>query len=235
MRPRRVTPEIRAALAFTLAYTAAAGVGVGVTGNREFVVYLVVDMAAIVTVCALHRRVGFSPAVVWGLSLLGAAHMAGGLFRPPEGWPVEGRRVLYNLWLIPDRLKFDQIVHFYGSAIVTWVCWQWLRSAAGLTRPTVGLVMLCALAGTGLGAINEVIEFLTTRVVSDTNVGGFENTGWDLVANLAGATATAGLLVIAGNRRTLSEAGRLTRCPSSHTGSVSPHDRKAVPIGPARR
>lgn len=147
---------------------------------------------------------------------------------------MKGRRVLYNLWLIPDRLKFDQIVHFYGSAIATWACWQWLRAAAGLARPTVRIVMLCALAGTGLGAVNEVVEFLTTRVVSDTNVGGFENTGWDLVANLTGAPA--GLLVLAGGRRMLLETSTLISRRVSNPGSVSPHDnREADPIAPARR
>jgi hypothetical protein len=38
----------------------------------------------------------------------------------------------------------------------------------------------------GLGATNEVIEFIATRLM-DTNVGGYENTGWDLVANAVGA------------------------------------------------
>jgi hypothetical protein len=198
---QRYTPAVLAALAFTLAYTAAAGIGVVVTGDREFMVYLGVMAAAIAVVAGLHHRVGFSPALVWGLTLLGALHMAGGLVRAPEGWPVDGRRVLYNLWLVPARLRFDQVVHFYGAAVGTWACWQCLRAGVGLSRPAAGSVTLCALAGLGLGAVNEIAEFLTTRVVSDNNVGGFENTGWDLVANLAGATL-AGLLIWACDSRT---------------------------------
>lgn len=85
MELRRFTPTIWAALAFTLAYNAAAGIGVAVTGNREFIVYLVVDLAAIAVVCAVYHRVRFSPAVVWGLSLLSAAHVAASVARRKDG------------------------------------------------------------------------------------------------------------------------------------------------------
>jgi hypothetical protein len=54
-------------------------------------------------------------------------------------------------------------------------------------------VVLCVLGGLGLGALNELIEFLATLAHSGSHVGGYENTGWDLLSNLVGATA-AGLL-----------------------------------------
>ena len=43
--------------------------------------------------------------------------------------------------------------------------------------------------GMGLGALNEVVEFVAVLTMPETNVGGYTNTGWDLVSNLAGATA----------------------------------------------
>jgi len=46
----------------------------------------------------------------------------------------------------------------------------------------------------GLGALNEVVEFAATLLVPETNVGGYLNTGWDLVANAIGA-ATAALII----------------------------------------
>jgi hypothetical protein len=49
----------------------------------------------------------------WGL-----VHMAGGLIAVPETWPVNGEhRVLYSLWLIPDLLKYDHVVHAYGFGV----------------------------------------------------------------------------------------------------------------------
>jgi hypothetical protein len=203
----RLTAAFWSALVFTLSYMVAAGIGTVVVADREFRVYLGVVATGMAIFVFLHFRVRFSPAVIWAVSLLGAAHMAGGLVPLPEGCPVDGRRVLYNLWLVPGRLKFDQVVHFYGAAVGTWACWQALRVGAGLTQPTTGLVALCVLAGTGLGSVNEVAEFLTTRIVADTNVGGFENTGWDLVANLSGAVL-AGLLIRAFGQRIGSRVDR---------------------------
>lgn len=43
----------------------------------------------------------------------------------------------------------------------------------------------------GFGAANEVIEFLATIILPETNVGGYENTGWDLVANFVGSLLAA--------------------------------------------
>lgn len=34
--------------------------------------------------------------------------------------------------------------------------------------------------------MNEILEFIATLVLPDTNVGGYVNTGWDLIFDLAG-------------------------------------------------
>lgn len=63
-----------------------------------------------------------------------------------------------------------------------------LRSVDGSpVRPTPGIMVLCVAAGMGFGAFNEVVEFTATRLLPDTNVGDYENTGWDLVSNLVGS------------------------------------------------
>jgi hypothetical protein len=69
-------------------------------------------------------------------------------------------------------------------------------------RPDVrwGLGLLVALMGMGVGALNEVVEFMASHAFA-ANVGGYQNTGWDLVANLVGCSiAAAGLVVIARRR-----------------------------------
>jgi hypothetical protein len=95
-------------------------------------------------------------------------------------------------------LKYDQVVHAYGFGLVTWACWQALRSAfAGRVDsvpPTIGLLTLCVAAGMGFGAFNEVVEFVATLVLPRTNVGGFINTGWDLVSNFVGTVVAAALI-----------------------------------------
>lgn len=63
---------------------------------------------------------------------------------------------------------------------------------AGIGRAaTFGGLALCALAGMGLGALNEVIEFIITLLVPENNVGGYVNTALDLVYNMVGAVIAA--------------------------------------------
>jgi hypothetical protein len=172
-------------------------VGAIATGNREFSFYIVVMCVLIGAIAAIHRRVGFSGAVLWGLSLWGLAHMAGGMAPVPANWPINGEhRVLYSWWLIPNLLKYDQIVHAFGFGMTTLVCWEGLRSlvrgvGSAELRPSAGALTLCAAAGMGFGALNEVVEFVATLLVPETNVGGYVNTGWDLVSNLVGAVLAA--------------------------------------------
>ena len=66
-----------------------------------------------------------------------------------------------------------------------------LRRRLADPRPTAGMLLICACAGMGLGATNEVVEFAATLLMPETNVGGYMNTGWDLVSNLIGATTAA--------------------------------------------
>ena len=193
MPPERNIP--RGVIAFTALYMAIATVVAITKGNTEFVFYIVAMVVMIAVVVVVHRRVQLHAATLWCLTAWGAAHMAGGLMPIPESWPrgAEGA-VLYNLWLIPDFLKYDQLTHAYGFGVCTWVCWQGIAAATGKTRPTFGLLTLAVLAAIGLGAMNEVIEFAATLSMPETNVGGYRNTGWDLVSNLVG-TLIAGIWI----------------------------------------
>jgi hypothetical protein len=184
---------------FTLTYIVAALILALARGNLEFLFYIGVMLALIAAVWAVHRSVSLSAGVLWGLSLWGLAHMAGGLLTVPAGWPVAAEsRVLYTLWLIPERLKYDHVVHAYGFGMTTWVCWQGFRAAfrrrGAVAVPGFGLLVLAVAAGLGFGALNEVVEFVATLLVPETNVGGYVNTGWDLVANTIGATVAAALI-----------------------------------------
>ncbi len=193
-----LTRGVWGVLAFTIAYTLLSAVAALSRGNSEFLIYIAVLVSQIAVVGYVHFRVNLSVLALWGMSVWGLAHMAGGLEQVPESWPINGDiGVLYSLWLIPDYLKYDNVVHAYGFGVTTWICWQGLRSVIreyASPRPTFGLMVLCATAGMGFGSLNEVIEFAATLLVPETNVGGYVNTGWDLVSNLFG-TATAAALI----------------------------------------
>jgi hypothetical protein len=203
---------------FTAAYMLVAIWGALRSSNREFVFYIAVMLVLIATVGMIHTRVRLTQGVLWLLSIWGALHMAGGLVTIPVEWPIHGDlRVLYNWWIIPNAaaeagepggwLKYDQAVHAFGFGVATWLCWQGLcgalrgRAAIEATqapRPTLGLMLIVAAAGMGLGALNEVVEFVATRI-TETNVGGYVNTGWDLVYNGFGA-CLAVVIISVGSR-----------------------------------
>ncbi|MBI3331781.1 hypothetical protein HYZ99_02365 [Candidatus Peregrinibacteria bacterium] len=99
--------------------------------------------------------------------------------------------MLYSLWLIKPYLKYDHVIHAYGFAVCTLVCWECLKAAVPKIRPSLGVLTLCALGGMGLGAFNEILEFAAVLMIPGTNVGGYINTGWDLVANMIGSAVAA--------------------------------------------
>jgi hypothetical protein len=169
--------------------------------NYEFLIYIGTILVIIPVIAATHAKVRLSGGALWALSAWGFMHMCGGLVPVPASWPIQGdKAVLYSLWLVPQIFKYDNLVHAFGFGVTSWVCWQGMRAMlGGRAQPTWGRMLLVWAAGQGFGALNEVIEFAAVLAVPETNVGGYRNTGWDLVANLAGCTIAV-LLIRFGRR-----------------------------------
>lgn len=188
------SPRITGVVYFTVLYILGFVALAVVQSNYEFLYYVGVLCVLATVIFIAHKCLSYNVKLLWFLSFWGLIHLAGGLLTVPESWPIEGdNHVLYSLWLIPDYLKYDHMVHFYGFAVTTWLSWQTLCSIihSRFQRrliPTLGLLIICATSSMGYGALNEVIEFVATLCLPETNVGGYDNTGWDLVANLLGAT-----------------------------------------------
>lgn len=189
---------------FVGAYVLGFSAWAAVSGNREFLFYAAVMVVLIGLVAALHARVRLSSMVLWGLAAWGLLHMAGGNLPIPAAWapdwippPGSGpmaRTVLYNFRPITWMPKFDQVVHGFGFCVASLASFECLRSAVGGSlRASPGILGAVVCMGMGLGALNEVIEFAATRCFA-TNVGGYVNTGWDLVSNLVGCLVAAGVI-----------------------------------------
>ncbi len=181
---------------FVAAYMGVAAYFAVVQGNREFLFYGIVMLVLIALVLVLDLRVRLATPLLWGLAVWGLAHMAGGTLKIPENWAEPGSvGALYNLRVHPWLPKYDQVVHAYGFGLSTLAAWRGLYVASrGTLRPTLGVLIGVICVGMGLGAINEVVEFAATRIMRETNVGGFENTGWDLVSNLVGCVLAAAFI-----------------------------------------
>ena len=165
-----------------------------IQSNFQFLYNIAVLSILATTIYIAHKRISYHLNLLWFLSFWGLMHLAGGLIAIPESLPTHGENsTLYSLWLIPDYLKYDQLVHFYGFAVTTWLSWQTLCNIIH-TRyqrrlmPTLGLLIICGTSSMGYGAVIEVVEFIATVFTTETNIDGYSNTGWDLIANLLGAT-----------------------------------------------
>ncbi len=181
---------------FTAAYMLVCSVMAVRQGNNEFLVYSGSMVVFIALVMHLHARVRMSNATLWMLSIWGAVHMLGGTVPIPASVSESetARHVLYAFRPAPWLPRYDQIIHAYGFFTATIAAWECLRRGLG-ARPGLGLSASAALIGMGLGALNEMLEFGVTLVVENHGVGGYVNTGWDLVSNAVGAIA-AGMVTL---------------------------------------
>jgi hypothetical protein len=178
-------------LVFTLGYVGVFLFRFVVDGNVEFVGYIATLLFFVGLIAATQKLARFPAWILWGLSIWGLAHMAGG------GITVGGA-VLYACVLVPivgdgelTVLKYDQLVHFYGFGVTAIVLWHVLRRNFPTLDGTRTIFAFAILGSMGLGALNEIIEFAAVVSLPDTNVGGYYNTGLDLVFNTAGAIVAA--------------------------------------------
>lgn len=168
--------------------------------NYEFVFYVGVVGFFLIVVATTLRRFEYTTATLVGLTVWSAMHMAGGgiaVGTGEDGGP--GRLYDVILWPLSDTLpilRYDQLVHVWGFGASTLVMFCLLRGS--LRRPgdpegrrltphpyALGLVLV--MAGLGVGAFNEIVEFVVAGIVGSNGVGGYLNTSLDLVADLIGA------------------------------------------------
>jgi len=154
--------------------------------NYEFMVYVGVIVFFILLIIYAHKRIDFPMIVYWGLTLWSFLHMSGGWFY------FNGTR-LYDIILVPivgapyHILRYDQFVHVIGFCVATLAMFYLIKPLIKDFNRWAALSIVVVMAGLGVGALNEIIEFIAAVIISVTGVGGYENTSLDLVADLVGA------------------------------------------------
>lgn len=153
--------------------------------NHEFLLYAATLVVLLAVLVALDRKIDFSQTALWAFNAWMLMHLMGGMAS------IDGIRLYdYMLftWIGPpyEILKYDQFVHvfcYFAIAILVYEAVSWVVAPArGLAR-----AVITVLAASGIGGLNEVIEFSAVVIVGSTGVGGYTNTALDLVANLIGA------------------------------------------------
>ena len=156
--------------------------------NYEFLMYIGVIVFFLALIIATNRRVQYPNRILWGLTAWAILHMCGG------GVFLGGQR-LYTIMLVPMStrypiLRYDQFVHIVGFGVATMLMYHLIIGLLGQPpKRWVSLSIVVVMAGLGVGAVNEIVEFIATVFMPKTGVGGYVNTSLDLVADLVGALA----------------------------------------------
>ena len=155
-----------------------------VTRQDNWPVYAVVVLGGAALIARIHVRVRLSTPTIWGLVAFALGHLAGGMVPVGDG-------VLYQLWLVDGVLRCDNLQHAVGFGFTGRAIWETLQHRlAPPERDRPGIAMwIVVLAATAAGAVNEVVEYLLTQVLPEHQVGGYDNTARDLIANLLGGLA----------------------------------------------
>jgi hypothetical protein len=82
------------------------------------------------------------------------------------------------------------------------VLWHLLHRHFPEMIGSASLIVFPVLGAMGLGAVNEIIEFIAVVVFPNTNAGGYVNTALDLVFNGAGAIFAMLLVRVFSKRET---------------------------------
>jgi putative membrane protein len=189
----------RLLVAFTGAYLAGAALYFLRDLNIEFVIYVGVILLAFLVIAGTHSITRLPAYILWLVAIWGLMHIFGGAVPTHDG-------VLFAYRIYPflDHggdfyiLKYDQVVHAYLYGVVALAFLHMLRTT--LHAGSSWLVWLLALlAAMGVGALNEIMEFLISLNMQN-GVGGYENTLLDLIFNFLGALIALSVLRVRGQR-----------------------------------
>ncbi len=155
--------------------------------NYEFIMYIGIIIFFLLVILFTNKRINYPNIILWGMTVWAILHMSGG------GIFIGGKK-LYEIILLPivgppyNIFRYDQFVHIIGFGVATLLMYHLLKPSLRIdTKKWISILIVIVMAGLGVGAFNEIVEFFATVVIPETGVGGYVNTSLDLVADLAGA------------------------------------------------
>lgn len=179
-------------LIFTVVYTLVFTVNGLLERNLEFLYYtiLMVGLICFVLMYNLQLHLGFF--IVMNLSILGFMHLLGG------NHYVEGIR-LYDRFFLDGVLRYDNIVHAYGTFIATLALYSLIVDFIDvrLRRHYIRFSLVLVLMAIGIGTINELVEFAAVVFLGAAEqVGDYFNNALDLLFNTIGSIAACLIIYV---------------------------------------
>jgi putative membrane protein len=165
--------------------------------NFEFVIYIVVIVAAFALLFGTLKTTQFPTYILWLISIWGLLHILGGSVPTPDGVLFA-----YKIYPFVDLggdfyiLKYDQVVHGYLYGVMAVVFLHVLTRTLKASGAAWIVLLLAAMASMGVSALNEIMEFLIAISLERNGVGGYENAMLDLIFNFSGAVVAIACVVI---------------------------------------
>jgi hypothetical protein len=184
--------QLRIILFIVIAYLIIFGIFSLSAKNYEFLYYTGIMSIIIFVAVLYHKKLHLPVPVLAGFAVFGIMHVSGGNI-----WI--GTTRLYDLWLIPGILKYDNLVHFVAIFFVTLAIYSLLypHFDKKIKRNKFLLFLLLILISLGIGAFHEILELIAVALFHvEERVGGYINNALDLVFNLIGAILACFFLLI---------------------------------------
>jgi len=177
--------ELKLIFYFIIAYMAVFTFIAVLEDNYEFIYYAIILFSLIFVIIVYYQKMHLSKSILLGATLWGIMHMLGGCIY------IFGTR-LYDFYLIPHLFRYDNLVHAFGTSLVTFVIYSLVRPH--LDNNIKGNFLLLSLiivsAAMGVGAYNEISELIAVVFLNASKaVGDYYNNALDLVFNLLGSIA----------------------------------------------
>jgi len=155
-------------------------------GNYEFIFYVAVLFLVSLALFKLDKKYNFPNYALFLFSIWLFLHLAGGSFS------LFGTRLydlmIFNLVGAPLYiLRYDQVIHFLCYFVITLLICRIVDFHSTKKTNKLFMIVISILAGIGVGAINEILEFLTVVFFNATGVGDYFNNALDLICNSLGA------------------------------------------------
>ncbi len=161
------------------------------TGNREFIFYAAAISVFVGFLWYTDRFFHYARASLLLFFAWLILHMCGGAVPIGEG------KVLYDWIIVPlapapySIFKFDQFMHMFCYFVIALLTDDAIAPQLKPGLPRAARFLIVVLAATGIGALNEVMEFAAVCLFPNTNVGDYTNNAIDLVCNMTGALVAA--------------------------------------------
>lgn len=151
--------------------------------NFEFLYYTLLMVGLIFLAERVNHHLHLAFFIVINLSILGFLHLLGGTAHL-------GQIRLYDYYFIPGVIRYDNIIHTYGTFIVTLTVYSLLIDFVDerIKRNYFSLYLMLVFMAIGISSLVELVElFAVVFLGASEQVGGYFNNALDLLFNTLGS------------------------------------------------